>query len=169
LAAGAIGAAALMGVLGACSSSPTPSSPPSTPVPSASLAVPSPGATLAAGAHWRGLPSSFGEPGTVHGAGVGWTSDDTLLYVVLWGSSTCPPVAVSPATRSGDGAIAVVTDTARYRGKACTADLVPTTTVVALPTGAVPGAAVPVLVDGHGPAHLPAAAEGDAPVWIDAD
>jgi hypothetical protein len=168
----AIGVAGLAGVLGACSS-PTPSSPPTTPVPSASLTVPgaapSPAATLAAGAHWRGLPSSFGAPGAVHTAGVGWTSDDTLLYVVLWGSSSCPPVAVSPAARSGDGALAVVTDATRYRGKACTADLGPATTVVALPSGVVPGASVSVLVDGHGPVRLPAAGDSDAPVWVDAD
>lgn len=170
-AAGAIGAGVLAGLLGGCSSSPTPSTPPSTPVPSSSLTVPGatpePTSTLAAGAHWRGLPPSFDDPGTVRAAGVAWTSDDTLLYVVLWGSSTCPPVA-SPATRSGDASIAVVTDTARYRGKICTADLGPATTVVALPAEVTPGAALSVLVDGHGPARLPAAAEGGAPVWVDA-
>jgi hypothetical protein len=170
-AAGLLGALVVAGALGDCSSSPTPASPPSTPVPTASLTfpgpAPSPTVTVVAGGHWRGLPASFGEPGAYHTAGVGWTSDDTLLYVVLWGSSSCPPVASSPATRTGDGAIAVVTDTGRYAGRACTADLGPATTVVALPGGVAPGAAVSVLVDGHGPARLPAAVDGDAPVWVD--
>jgi len=172
VATGAVGALVAAGVVASCSSSPTPSSPPTTPVPSSSLTVPgptpSPAETVAAGAHWRGLPASFGEAAAVHAAGVGWTTDDTLLYVVLWGSSSCPPVASSPATSRGHGAIAVVTDARRYAGRACTADLAPATTVVALPGGVAPGAAVSVLVDGQGPARLPAAKEGGAPVWVDA-
>jgi hypothetical protein len=165
--AAALGAAVLASV--AACSSPTPSSPPSTPVPTASLTVPgaTPGPTPVPGARLPGLPASFGEPGEVHAAGVGWTSDDTLLYVALWGSSSCPPVASSPATRTPDGGIAVVSED-RYAGQACTADLAPSTTVVALPHGVEPGAALRVLVDGHGPVELPAAADGTAPVWVDA-
>ncbi|MGC5168110.1 hypothetical protein [Luteimicrobium sp. DT211] len=160
---------AVLGALAACSSSPTPSAPPSAPVPSASLEVPTPTHSLAAGAHWRGVPASFGEPDVVGSAGVGWTPDDGLLYVVLWGSSSCPPVAMSPTTRTADGAVAVVTDERRYAGKICTADMVPSTTVVALPDGSRPGAAVPVLVDGRGPVTLPAAADDPGPVWVDAE
>jgi len=163
---------AVLASFGGCSSSPTPSSPPSTPVPTASLtapgATPSPTRTLVGGAHWPGLPASFGEPSGFHSAGVGWTSDDALLYVVVAGSSSCPPVASSPATRTAAG-IAVVVEKDRYAGQACTADMAPTTTVVALPDGVTPGAAVSVVVDGHGPVELPAATEGTAPVWVDAE
>ncbi|MFC8731370.1 hypothetical protein ACFT5B_02785 [Luteimicrobium sp. NPDC057192] len=164
--------AVVLASLSACSSSPTPSSPPRTPVPTASLTVPgatpSPTSTLAGGAHWPGLPPSFGEPSGFHAAGVGWTADDALLYVVVAGSSSCPPVASSPATRTSDG-IAVVVEKDRYAGQACTADMAPTTTVVALPDGVAPGAAVSVVIDGRGPVTLPAAADGDGPVWVDAE
>jgi hypothetical protein len=99
---------------------------------------------LEGGATGAGLPPGA-QTGSMGGPGAGWTEQDGLLYVVTYGSSSCPTVADSPAEYSG--ARLVVTLKSPSSGS-CTMDLAATTTVVAVPDAVDESA--PVRVDlGH--------------------
>lgn len=114
--------------------------------PSASTSGESPPAvadlTLEPGAVGQGVPGDAVPPADAGGPGVGWTAQDGLLYVVTFGSSTCPVLA-EPDTSLTDGTLSV-TLVAPSDGP-CTMDYVPTTSVVSVPDGV--DASVPVPVD----------------------
>lgn len=145
--AGAWGSCVLVLVLAGCAGgsggpaeSGTPTPTPAAPTTRAAIEdVP-----LAGGASGAGLPPGA-EAGSMGGPGAGWTAQDGLLYVVTYGSSTCPILGESPATYSGT--TLEVTLTSPSSGP-CTMDLAPTTTVVAVPDAVDESA--PVRVDlGH--------------------
>ncbi|MDM7853473.1 hypothetical protein [Cellulomonas alba] len=120
---------------------------------------------LAGGASGAGLPPGA-EAGSMGGPGAGWTAQDGLLYVVTYGSSTCPILAESPATSTGT--TLVVTLTSPSSGP-CTMDLAPTTSVVAVPDAVDESA--PVRVDlGHDQvvtvAPRPAAGAAGPIAWV---
>lgn len=119
---------------------------PSSPTPTASSPAPRPpidDVTLAAGAVGDGLPAGTEEPDATGVPGAGWTAEDGLLYVVTYGSSTCPLVAEPDATVSASGSVVVTF--VPLPDSPCTMDLVPTTSVVEVPSEV--DAAAPVAVD----------------------
>lgn len=152
-------------VLTACGSATEPAGTPSLtpdPEPRASL-------DLVAGAHALGLPEGVdeSEPGDSL-AGVARTTDAGLVYVVTIGSSTCPLVPDPAAAATGDASVAV-TLPAPDDGP-CTRDLVPTTTVVALPAEVTATEELTVTVGDLGDVQLPARPAGDGPIsltWVE--
>ncbi|RPF23121.1 hypothetical protein [Myceligenerans xiligouense] len=114
-------------------------------------------------------------------AGGAWTPVEGLLYVVTLGSSTCPRIAepVASDTTAGAGLGADdelgdidVTISGPEPGAVCTADWVPTTTVVAAPDGADHGETVSLRIGGLGKTDLLPRPESGAvgpPAWIRAD
>jgi hypothetical protein len=132
---------------------------------------------IAAGNSGRGLPPGL-EGSTDSTAGVAWSPEPGLLYVVTNGSSSCPTFAEPEATiGSGgksagvDAADGVLTVTFLPADNGiCTMDFVPTTTVVEVPAEADTGKAVPVQLDDRGKVELqPRSADGEpGPVaWLD--
>lgn len=116
---------------------------------------------LVAGSTVVGLPDGFGPQPTDAQAGAARSADDTLIYVVTFGSSTCPAVPDDTAEQTGDGAVTV---TFPEPGDGpCTMDYVPATTVVALPDDADPAADLDVTVGESGTVTLPAG--DDDVVW----
>ena len=99
-------------------------------------------AVLEAGVTGSGLPEGVTPPDDGGSAGAGWAPDDGLLYVVTFGSSTCPVVAEPEATLSGDTLVVTAAPTS---DGPCTMDLVPTTSVVGVPDDV--DASAPVTVD----------------------
>ncbi|MDC7121368.1 hypothetical protein OMK64_07445 [Cellulomonas fimi] len=99
-------------------------------------------AVLEAGVTGSGLPEGVTPPDDSGSPGVGWAPDDGLLYVVTFGSSTCPIVAEPEATLAG-GTLTVKVG-ATSTGP-CTMDFVPTTSVVGVPADVDENA--PVTVD----------------------
>ncbi len=123
--------------------------------------VPPASLDLTAGSTVVGLPEGIGDPSADAAAGAARTSDDALLYVVTFGSSTCPSVADATATSAGDDAVQVTFP--EPGDGACTADYVPATTVVALPDDVDPHRDLTVTVGSWGEVTLPAGSQ-DA-VW----
>ncbi|MFD7021226.1 hypothetical protein [Promicromonospora sukumoe] len=132
---------------------------------------------IAAGNSGRGLPPGL-EGSTDSTAGVAWSPEPGLLYVVTNGSSSCPTFAEPEATiGSGgksagvDAADGVLTVTFLPADNGiCTMDFVPTTTVVEVPAESDTGKAVPVQLDDRGKVELqPRSADGEpGPVaWLD--
>lgn len=117
---------------------------------------------LSAGSTVVGLPEGLGAQPADAAAGAARTSDDTLIYVVTFGSSTCPSVADTPATSTGANAVEITFP--EPGDGACTADYVPATTVVALPDDVDPGEDLTVTVGTWGDVTLPAGSQ-DA-VWV---
>ena len=114
---------------------------------------------LVAGAVGRGLPA--GVEGTMDSpAGVGWTPETGLLYVVTYGSSSCPTLAEAEATGQGEAIeIVLVPPPADAM---CTMDYAPTTTVVAVPDGADTGAPLTVTLGDRGKVEVePRASDGE--------
>ncbi|WP_460708716.1 hypothetical protein [Myceligenerans halotolerans] len=137
---------------------------------------------LAPGQSRLGLPPGVElDDSTDTMAGGAWTPAEGLLYVVTLGSSTCPRIAepVAANTVAGTGIAADdevgeidVTLSEPEPGAVCTADWVPTTTVVAAPEGKDHGGNVSLRIDGVGKADLsprPAAGEVGPPAWIGTD
>lgn len=116
---------------------------------------------LTAGSAIVGLPKSLGPDPANTIAGAARTSDDTLIYVVTFGSSSCPMVADSTAQLAGDGAVEVTFP--QLGAGACTSDFVPSTTVVALPDEVDPEADVTVRIGTLDEVVLPAGS--DDAVW----
>ncbi|GAB4084656.1 hypothetical protein GCM10028784_12860 [Myceligenerans cantabricum] len=114
-------------------------------------------------------------------AGAAWSPADGLLYVVTLGSSSCPRIPEPEArnTKAGAGLVhddAVgdidVTLWEPGPGGVCTADWVPTTTVVAAPEGKDHGGPVSFRVEGVGKTSLAPRAEPGrpgSPAWIAVD
>ena len=119
----------------------------------------SPGETFA------GVPEGASDPGPEDdGAAAAWTDVDGVLYVVTLGSSTCPWLAQPAAELEGE-ALAVTFD--EPGDGPCTADLVPTTTVVGVPAGTTTDQDLQVRLGEWGEITLPAqeaGATGDL-VW----
>lgn len=126
---------------------------PSTPAATSSPSAPE-GLELSAGSTAPGLPDGSAPAPVDASAGAGRTSDDGLLHVVTFGSSTCPAVPDDMAEPTGPAAVTV---TFPEPGDGpCTADLVPTTTVVALPDGTDPASDLDVIIGTSGQVTLPA-------------
>lgn len=83
--------------------------------------------------------------GLVSGGPMAVWGDDGELLVVTWGSSRCPQLPVSVEVESG---VLVVTTAMYLPGGPCTRDMVPTTSVVAVPDGVDPSGPVLVSLDG---------------------
>jgi len=116
-------------------------------------------ATMAveAGAHGRGLPP--GVDGSAEGGtGAAWSAEPGLLYVVTYGSSTCPLLAEPEAT--AQGAEVSVTFVEVPADAVCTMDLVPATSVVAVPDDVDASADVTAVLGTHGTVVVPPAVEG---------
>jgi hypothetical protein len=76
---------------------------------------------------------------------IGWAPDGRI-YVVTMGSSSCPNL---PAIVDADGPHHLIIKTKQHAtGQACTADLGPTTSTIALPSGIDPSLPLHVEVDG---------------------
>jgi hypothetical protein len=99
--------------------------------------------TPEAGAVGSGIPGDATPPESDGAPGAGWTADDGLLYVVTFGSSTCPIVAEPEATLT-EGSVEVTFSDAPEGP--CTMDLVPTTSVVQVPDGVDESAPISVLM-----------------------
>jgi hypothetical protein len=96
-------------------------------------------------------------------AGASRTTDPSLIYVITFGSSTCPMVADPDAVATGAaGASEVEITFPKPTGGACTADYVPATTVVAVPEE--PTGDLRVLLGPAGDVTLPAGS--DAVEWV---
>lgn len=160
----ALAGAALLVVAGCASGdaggSGTTTEPPASTEP-ATPATPAP-LTLTPGSTVVGLPDDLDAPPIDAVAGAARTTDPTLLYVVTFGSSTCPSVADPTATSTGAGAVEVTFP--EPGDGACTQDYVPATTVVALPDDVDGAADLTVAVGTWGSATL--AAGSDAPGWV---
>jgi hypothetical protein len=134
---------------------------------------------VVAGSSGRGLPPGL-EGSTDSTAGVAWSPEPGLLYVVTNGSSSCPTFAEPQAT-IGSGPGENSADVAAADGMLsvtlvppsdgmCTMDFVPTTTVVEAPADADTGQPVPVMLGDKGQVQLlPRSADGEpGPVaWLD--
>lgn len=118
---------------------------------------------LTAGSTIVGLPESLGTYPADTSIGAARTPDDTLIYVVAFGSSTCPMVADPTAQVAGDGAVTLTFPEPGVAGRPCAADFVPATTVVALPDEVDPEADLTVTIGTMGEVVLPAGSE--ATVW----
>ncbi|VTR75925.1 hypothetical protein [Cellulomonas hominis] len=108
---------------------------------------------LTAGSSAPGLPPGAGEQPADAVAGAARTADDTLLYVVTFGSSTCPDVADATAGAAGTDAVEVTFP--EQGDDPCTADYVPTTTVVALPESVDAASDLAVTIGTWGEVTLP--------------
>ncbi len=136
---------------GGSSASPTtsPSAATSEPAPSGSAVA------LTAGSSVVGLPEGVAAPPAGAVAGASRTTDPSLIYVITFGSSTCPMVADPDAVATGaTDADEVEITFPEPTGGACTADYVPATTVVALPEE--PAGDLRVLLGPAGDVTLPA-------------
>lgn len=137
---------------------------------------------LAPGQSRLGLPPGVeldGAADTV--AGGAWTPADGLLYVITLGSSTCPRIAEPMAANTVAGTGLAVDDEVGdidvtlkepEPGAVCTADWVPTTTVVAVPDGKDNGETVSLRIGGVGKTDLsPRTVPGETgpPAWISID
>ncbi len=167
-----LAAVALLALLAACSggsggyggdggSSASPSASPSAatsePAPSGSAVA------LSAGSSVVGLPEGVAAPPAGAVAGASRTTDPSLIYVITFGSSTCPMVADPDAVATGAaGAGEVEITFPEPTGGACTADYVPATTVVALPEE--PTGDLRVLLGPAGDVTLPAGS--DEVEWV---
>lgn len=135
---------------------------PSEPAPSEPAPSGSPLA-LTAGASVVGLPDGVTAPPVGAVAGASRTTDPSLIYVVTFGSSTCPMVADPEAVATGAADVGAVEITfPEPTAAACTADYVPATTVVALPDAS--SGDLQVVLGPAGDVTLPAGST--EPQWV---
>lgn len=86
--------------------------------------------------HFKGVPKG-GLPPACDGPStqtcVGW-ADDHSIYVVTWGSGSCPLIPTTVDAEGNQEVVIRTVDHDFFKGdNACTADLAPTTSVVRLP------------------------------------
>ena len=94
--------------------------------------------------------------------GAGWSVDGTELYVVTFGSSSCPTVANEITVVEGASLAVELIETG---GAVCTADYSPTTSTVAVPDG-IDNAVPQVLTIGElGEVTVPPATGGVVVAW----
>ncbi|ACQ78946.1 hypothetical protein Bcav_0685 [Beutenbergia cavernae DSM 12333] len=167
-------AAVLGALLTACTppggeSEPTPTP---SPTPSASTA-PSPepsgeqstgGSATPTGQFFRGLPPGVESvPGSAGQAGAGWSDAERQLFVVTFGSSTCPLVGVG-VTGSEEGLLTV--ELVETGGDICTTDIVPTTSVVEVPGSVSRDDGIVVVLGDLGEVSLPAWDGATVMAWL---
>ncbi|WP_125773129.1 hypothetical protein [Antribacter gilvus] len=120
---------------------------------------------LEPGATGRGLPD--GVPGSMDSpAGAAWSPEEGLLYVVTYGSSSCPSLAEPEATADGG---TVTVSLLPPKDGMCTMDWAPTTTVVAVPAGTDEAAPVSMVLGTHGTVEVPpraTAGETGEAAWV---
>ncbi|WP_454041534.1 hypothetical protein [Cellulosimicrobium sp. Marseille-Q8652] len=123
--------------------------------------------TVEAGATGKGLPSGVDGP-TDGGAGAAWSAEPGLLYVVTYGSSTCPLLAEPDAAVQGSEV--VVTFVEIPQDAVCTMDLVPATSVVAVPDDVDASAEVTAVLGDQGSVVVPPAVDGSTgeAAWVEA-
>lgn len=122
---------------------------------------------IEAGANGVDLPAGIDAP-TNGASGAAWTAENGYLYVVTFGSSTCPSIAEGEATLEGSDV--VVTFQKVEENKPCTMDLRAWTTVVKAPEGVDESADVSVRLDEAGTVVLtPRAAAGQVgeAAWVE--
>jgi hypothetical protein len=123
---------------------------------------------LIPGAAGRGLPEgAAGQSMPAAQGGAGWAPDEGLLYVVTFGSSSCPTLAAPQATGHDPLSVRLIEPTAEV----CTADFAPTTTVVGVPDGVDDGRPVAVRVGDLGTVQVqprPVPGEAGPLAWIPA-
>ncbi|MFP3714592.1 hypothetical protein [Puerhibacterium sp. TATVAM-FAB25] len=127
---------------------------------------------LAPGSAGRGLPDGVGPTAAPLSspAGAAWSPVTGLLYVVTYGSSSCPVLAEPEAP--GDAAGVTVTLVPPSGDRMCTADWAATTSVVAVPVGADAGTPLAVTLGDHGVVEVsprPAAGATGPAAWVPAD
>ncbi|MFB9955862.1 hypothetical protein [Cellulomonas denverensis] len=115
---------------------------------------------LTAGATIVGLPAELGTPPTGAAAGAARTSDDGLITVVTFGSSTCPQVP-DPQATGADGTVTV--SFPEPTDGPCTLDYVSASSVVALPESPGDGD-LTVTIGDWGTVTLPAGST--EAVWV---
>jgi hypothetical protein len=122
---------------------------------------------IEAGANGVDLPAGIDAPSALGVPGAAWTAQDGYLYVVTFGSSSCPSIADGDATLEGSDV--VVTFQKIDENKPCTMDLRAWTTVVKAPEGVDESADVTVRLDEAGSVVVPPRAAagqvGDA-AWV---
>lgn len=102
--------------------------------------------------HFRGSRrmSAFRRVGTLpeHEA-VGGLAGPRSIYVMTWGSGSCPKIPSSVEASGTDGVVIKTAEHDSYRGDtACTADLAVTTSVVRLPSSIDTTQALTAQIDG---------------------
>ena len=122
---------------------------------------------IEAGANGVDLPDGI-DPPSNGGTGAAWTAEDGYLYIVTFGSSTCPTVAEGEATLEGSDV--VVTFEKVEDNKPCTMDMRAWTTVVKAPEGVDESADVTVKLDEAGSVVLTprdAAGQVGEAAWVE--
>jgi len=157
-----LAAASAVALLAACASGPGSAGDADSPTADPATQSPSPTLALVAGSSVVGLPDGLTAPPVDAVAGAARTADDGLLYVVTYGSGSCPAVADPSATDPGDGTVAVTFP--ELGDGPCTMDWVPATTVVALPDGVSADDDLTVLIGDLGQVSLPAGSH--EPAWV---
>ncbi len=171
-AAAVLGVAGLVLVLAACARPTDPGAPGTPPEETVPPTEDAPGSTgpsapasdwagveLAPGVLVRGLPDGV-ESTADSPAGAAWTPDAGLLYVITYGSSSCPTTAGPQAV--DDSGTVVVTLVPPPADAICTMDYAPTTSVVGAPDGADTGAPLSVRLGDAGTVEVaPRAAPGE--------
>jgi hypothetical protein len=126
----------VVAVLAGCGTATTPSAPATT----AGSATGSPPSV----SHTKGLPASVSVTDASGQSLVGWLGPGRM-YLVTYGSSTCPRLATSVTAASGNR---LTITTAPSSDGPCTMDFGPTTSVVDVPQGIDDTHPVSVTVDG---------------------
>jgi hypothetical protein len=122
--------------------------------------------TRAPGVVVRGLPAGV-EGTTDSPVGAAWAPEEGLLYVVTYGSSSCPTTAEPQATH--DGGAVVVTLVPPPDDAICTMDYAPTTSVVGVHADADSGEPVTVRLGERGTVELaprPGPDQPGPPAWV---
>lgn len=114
----------------------------------------------------QGLPAGVSEAPESATAGASWSEDGSELYVVTFGSSSCPLVAQS-VQESTDGALEVTL--VETGGAVCTMDYTPTTTTVSDLGEVDPSAEHEVTLGELGALTLPAASDSVSMTWVSED
>lgn len=113
----------------------------------------------------RGLPSGVEEAPADRAAGVGWSEAGDALYVVTFGSSSCPLVPQTVEQAGGGLEITL----AAAGGAVCTMDIVPTYATVAPPSGVASDAPVTAILGDLGQVTVPPAATPTQIGWLAAE
>ncbi|TGO06518.1 hypothetical protein SERN_0710 [Serinibacter arcticus] len=113
----------------------------------------------------RGLPSGVEEAPADSAAGVGWNEAGDALYVVTFGSSSCPLVPQTVEQAGGGLEITL----AAAGGAVCTMDIVPTYATVAPPSGVASDAPVTAVLGDLGQVTVPPAATPTQIGWLAAE
>lgn len=132
----AVAVVVLAGTLSACGASPAPGAAPSSP--------PAGSATGSTVSHTKGLPPTVTPTDTAGASLVGW-SGPRLMYLVTYGSGSCPKLPTSVTVAEGNR---LMITTAASSDGPCTMDFGPTTSVVDVSPAIDDTKPVEVTVDG---------------------